>query len=313
MKYAIGVDLGGTNIKYGLLDEQGKLIYEKIMPTEAEKGAERVIQHLISAVKNVLKFAGKNNIVPVGIGIGTPGIVDRTHRIVLGGADNITGWTQVPLAQRIEEVCQLPVFVNNDANLMGLGEQTFGGAKDCSDVLFITVGTGIGGAIIINGKLFGGYDNRGTEMGHIPLFADGIPCSCGSIGCLEAYASTNALIQQFRELCDQSGISFDKEINGKFIVKLYQQKHPVAVQSLHQHCRYLAQGIAGLVNIFSPQKVVIGGGISVSGTFYIENIRKYFDRYVMPDCAVNTSICAATLGNHAGISGAAQWAFVNVR
>lgn len=313
MKHAIGIDLGGTNIKFGLLDEEGKLIYVKKLPTEADKGAEVVIQHLISAVKNVKQFAEKNNIFPVGVGIGTPGIVDRSNRIVLGGADNIAGWSQVPLSEKIEESCQLPVFINNDANLMGLGEQAFGIARDCSDVLFITVGTGIGGAIILNGKLFGGYDNRGTEMGHIPLFADGIPCSCGSIGCWEAYASTNALIQQYKTLCDQSGISFEENISGKLITQLYRQNQPEAIQAFDQHCRYLAHGIAGLVNIFSPQRVVIGGGISDSGTFYIENIKKYFKMYVMTDCAVNTKICAATLGNHAGITGAAQWAFLNVR
>lgn len=154
MKYAIGVDLGGTSIKYGLLGQNGELIYEEIMPTEADKGAEVVIQNLISAVNNAKQFAKSKKIVPVGVGIGTPGIVDRTNRIVLGGADNITGWSQIPLADRIEEACQLSVSINNDANLMGLGEQTFGSAKNCSDVLFITVGTGIGGAVIINGKLF---------------------------------------------------------------------------------------------------------------------------------------------------------------
>lgn len=313
MKFAIGVDLGGTSIKYGLVDQEGQLFYENVIPTMANEGADVVIQLLISAVKDVQQYAARNKIFPVAVGIGTPGIVDRTNRIVLGGADNIVGWLQVPLSERIEEACQLPVFINNDANLMGLGEQTFGIARDCSDVLFITVGTGIGGAIIINGKLFGGYDNRGTEMGHIPLFADGIPCSCGSIGCLEAYASTNALIQQFKELCDRSAIYFDEEITGKLITELYQQNHPVAVLALNNHCRYLAHGIAGLVNIFSPQKVIIGGGISGSGAFYIERIKKYFDMYVMPDCAVNTKICAATLGNHAGLSGAAQWAFINVQ
>lgn len=313
MKYAIGVDLGGTSIKYGLVDQDGKLVYENIMPTGADEGAEAVIKRLILAVDEMQQHAKRNNILPVGTGVGTPGIVDRTNRIVLGGSDNIVGWSQVHLSERIEEACQLPVFINNDANLMGLGEQTFGIARDCSDVLFITVGTGIGGAIIINGKLFGGYDNRGTEMGHIPLFADGILCSCGSIGCLEAYASTNALIQQFKDLSIQSGICFHEKITGKLITNLYCQKHFIAVQALNNHCRYLAHGIAGLVNIFSPQKVVIGGGISASGTFYIQNVKKYFDLYVMPDCAVNTQICSATLGNHAGVLGAAQWAFINVQ
>jgi glucokinase len=229
----------------------------------------------------------------------------------LGGADNIAGWSQVHLSDSIEAACNLPVFVNNDANLMGLGEQTFGAASDCTDVLFITVGTGIGGAIIINNQLFGGYDNRGTELGHIPLFADGIPCSCGSVGCLEAYASTNALIQQFRERCNSMGILFQDEITGKLIIQLYLQNVPVAIESIHEHCRYLGHGIAGLVNIFSPQRVVIGGGISESGNFYIEKVNEYYQQYVMPDCGVNTHICAAALGNRAGMLGAAQWALTN--
>lgn len=311
MKYAIGVDLGGTNIKFGLVESSGELIYENIIPTEADKGADVVTEHIISAVQEVQQYARKYNIVPVGIGIGTPGIVDRTNRIVLGGADNIAGWSQVHLSDSIEAACNLPVFVNNDANLMGLGEQTFGAARECTDVLFITVGTGIGGAIIINNQLFGGYDNRGTELGHIPLFADGIPCSCGSVGCLEAYASTNALIQQFRERCNSMGILFQDEITGKLIIQLYLQNVPVAVESIHEHCRFLGHGIAGLVNIFSPQRVVIGGGISESGNFYIEKVNEYYQQYVMPDCGVNTHICAAALGNRAGMLGAAQWALTN--
>jgi len=311
MKYAIGVDLGGTNIKFGLVETTGELIYENIIPTEADKGADIVTEHIISAVQEVQQYARKYNIVPVGIGIGTPGIVDRTNRIVLGGADNIAGWSQVHLSDSIEAACNLPVYVNNDANLMGLGEQTFGAARECTDVLFITVGTGIGGAIIINNQLFGGYDNRGTELGHIPLFADGIPCSCGSVGCLEAYASTTALIQQFRERCNSMGILFQDEITGKLIIQLYLQNVPVAIESIHEHCRFLGHGIAGLVNIFSPQRVVIGGGISESGNFYIEKVNEYYQQYVMPDCGVNTHICAAALGNRAGMLGAAQWALTN--
>jgi len=311
MKYAIGVDLGGTSIKYGLVDQDGKLVYENIVPTGADEGAEAVIIRLISAVEDVRQYAKRNDILPVGIGVGTPGIVDRTNRIVLGGADNIVGWSQVPLSDRLETACHLPVIISNDANLMGLGEQAYGAARDCSDVLFITVGTGIGGAIIINNQLFGGYDNRGTELGHIPLFADGIACSCGSVGCLEAYASTGALIQQFKDRCNQIGVILSDEITGKYIIELYLQHVPVAVESVHEHCRFLGRGIAGLVNIFSPQRVVIGGGISESGPFYIEKVNEYYQQYVMPDCGVNTQLCPASLGNRAGILGAARWAFLS--
>jgi len=313
MNYTIGIDLGGTAIKYGLVSTEGGLVFENQLPTQADCGAETVIRNIIEAVKTVQNKADELKLSAAGIGIGTPGIVDKTNRIVLGGADNIVGWSQVYLANKIEEACQLPTYVSNDGNLMGLGEQAYGAAKDCLDVLFLTIGTGIGGAIIIDGKLFGGYDNRGTELGHIPLFFDGIPCSCGSVGCLEAYASTSALIQQFNDRCKQLNIIFESEVNGKLIADYYKHKNSIAVECLTNHWAYLGRGIAGLVNIFSPQKVVIGGGISESGAFYLKHLEKEFRKYVMPDCAVNTQLCLAELGNKAGILGAAQFAFSNLK
>ena len=313
MKYNIGIDLGGTAIKYGLVSTNGQLIFESQLPTQADCGAETVLQNIIKAVSAVQDKCYELRIIPAGIGIGTPGIVDKTNRIVMGGADNIVGWINVNIADKVEETCKLPTFINNDANLMGLGEQAYGAAKDCSDVLFLTVGTGIGGAIIIDGKLFGGYENRGTELGHIPLFFDGIPCSCGSVGCLETYASTSALIQQFNDKCNKLNTSFGNEITGKLISEFYHHNNSIAVECLTNHWAYLGRGIAGLVNIFSPQKVVIGGGISESGDFYLKNLEKEFRKYVMPDCAVNTQLCLAQLGNKAGILGAAQFAFSSIK
>jgi glucokinase len=313
MNCTIGIDLGGTAIKYGLVSAEGELVFENQLPTQADYGAETVILNIVQAVKTVQNKARELKFSAVGIGVGTPGIVDKTNRIVLGGADNIVGWINVNIADKVEEACKLTTFINNDANLMGLGEQAYGAAKDCSDVLFLTVGTGIGGAIIIDGKLFGGYNNRGTELGHIPLFMDGISCSCGSIGCLEAYASTSALIQQFNDKCNKLNTSFGNEITGKLISEFYHHNNSIAVECLTNHWSYLGRGIAGLVNIFSPQKVVIGGGISESGAFYLKNLDKEFRKYVMPDCAVNTQLCLAQLGNKAGILGASKYAFSSIK
>lgn len=286
--------------------------YDDTLPTEADTCAEKVIQNLIFSIQYILEYAHENNINPIGIGIGIPGIVDKSHRIVVV-ANNIIGWSNILLADKIEKLFFLPVCINNDANLMGLGEQTFGAAKNYSDVLFLTIATGIGGSIIINDKLFSGYDNRGSELGHIPLFADGIECSCGSIGCLEAYASTTALIQQFKKRCPNFESDLSEEINGRLIVKLYHENNQCAIESLNEHCRFLAQGIAGLVNVFSPQRVVLGGGISESGVFYIEKIKAEFKRFVIPACEVHTEIIPAKLGNKAGILGAAQFVFFSVK
>lgn len=311
--YVVGIDLGGTFIKFGLVGPEGEVVYDGIRDTDARSSAENVINNLISAIKACRDFAEKQQLRLAGVGIGTPGIIDETYRTVLGGAENIEGWFNLPLADRIEPQVGLPVFLNNDANMMGLGEQTFGAAKGCSDVVFLTIGTGIGGAVIINGKLFGGYGNRGTELGHIPLFANGQACSCGSIGCLEAYASTTALMNRFQSKCRDAGIHWQEEINGKLIVRLYLENHPFAVELMKEHFDYLGHGIAGLVNIFSPQKVVVGGGISESGSFYIAGVNDAFRKYVMPDCALNTTLCAAALGNRAGMLGAAGWVYMNLR
>lgn len=174
-------------------------------------------------------------------------------------------------------------------------------------MVFLTVGTGIGGAVIIDGKLFNGYANRGTELGHVPLIANGEPCACGSIGCLEHYASTAALVRRFSKRIAEAGISYpNEEINGELIVRLYKQGDKIAAESLNEHCDFLGHGIAGFINIFSPQRVVIGGGLSEAGDFYIQKVSVKALRYAIPDCAVNTEIMAASLGNKAGSIGAAS-------
>ena len=245
-EYAIGIDLGGTNVKYALIDNEGVFHFDGILPSMAEVSAEAVIGQLAEAVSQVKKVAALNGIDLKGVGIGTPGIVDETGRIVVGGAENIRGWENIALAGRLEEISGLPVRMGNDANLMGLGETVFGAGRGASDVVFITVGTGIGGAVVIGGKLFAGYAGRGTELGHVPLIADGEKCACGSVGCLEHYASASALVRRFCDRMSTLSPGFDAgKVDGKYIVNLYRQGDAVAVESLDEHCDFLGHGIAG--------------------------------------------------------------------
>ena len=304
MRHAIGVDLGGTSIKYALVDEKGNIHFENTIPSNGDISKDAVVSQLLKAVEDVSKFAKNNNKEIVGVGIGTPGIIDNTERIVLGGAENIKGWENLHLADLIEEKTSLFVTVANDANTMGIGETIYGAGEGFKNVVFVTVGTGIGGAVIIDGKLFNGFDNRGTELGHVPLIADGKPCNCGSIGCLEVYASTSALVESFSERYKGS-----QEVDGRLIVKLFKENDPLAVEMLEQHCNYLGHGISGIINTFSPQRVIIGGGLSEAGDFYIEKVRKYAFKYAMDECAVNTEVISAKLGNKAGYIGAAAEVF----
>lgn len=311
MKTAIGLDLGGTSIKYALVDEEGQIMHQDIRPSSATVSAEAVIDQLCKCIEDIEGFlSSKEGIELKGIGIGTPGIIDETNRIVLGGAENIQGWENIPLARIIEEKTQLRTVVANDANAMGLGETMFGAGRNFKHIVFITVGTGIGGAVIIDGKLFNGYANRGTELGHVPFIANGVPCACGSVGCLEAYASTSALVRFFTNECIEQGIKVqESNMNGEFIAARYREGDPLAVKWLNKHCDYLGHGVAGFINTFSPQLIVIGGGLPEAGNFYIEKVREAAFRYAMKDCAKNTEIVVAQLGNRAGTIGAASLAF----
>ena len=309
-KYAIGIDLGGTSVKYVLIDNEGVFHFQGKLPSKADISAEAVIGQLVTACKETMASAQQLGVTIEGIGIGTPGIVDETNRIVLGGAENIKGWENLNLADRIEAETHLPVQMGNDANLMGLGETMYGAGQGARNVVFLTVGTGIGGAVVIDGKLFNGFANRGTELGHVPLIANGEPCACGSIGCLEHYASTSALVRRFNKRAAEAGRSFSgEEINGELIVRLYKEGDKLATECLDEHCDFLGHGIAGFINIFSPQRIVIGGGLSEAGDFYIQKVSERAHRYVMADCAVNTRIMAASLGNKAGSIGAASLVF----
>lgn len=306
MEYAIGIDLGGTSIKYALVDKAGNSFFEGKLPSFASVSAAAVIGQLVKAATILKEEAAKQNWEICGVGVGTPGIVDVTNSIVLGGAENIVGWENIDVATILEEELNLPIVIGNDANLMGLGETKFGAGRGCTHVVFLTVGTGIGGAVIIDGKLFNGYANRGTELGHVPLIATGERCACGAVGCLEHYASTAALVRRFAALAQERGLTFDEEINGELIVRLYHEAFPLAIDCLNEHFYYLGRGIAGFINIFSPQRVVIGGGVAESGAFYLEKIREVVKENVIMDCALNTEIVAAELGNRAGLIGAAS-------
>ncbi len=301
MKRAIGMDLGGTSVKYAVVDERGASLFSGQLPTCADKGAEAVLAQLLRGAALCQEFAARQSLALEGIGIGTPGIVSSDGRTVLGGAENIPGWEDFPLAERIEAVAGLPVRASNDANMMALGESLFGAAKGATDAVFVTVGTGIGCGVLVGGRLYRGYRNRGMEMGHITVRSDGEPCACGSVGCLEHYASTSALVRRY---CALAGIG-DGQADGRVVVDAYLRGVPAAVQAMEEHWDYLAHGIASMINLFAPQRVVVGGGISEAGAFYFDALRRKVERYAMPVCAADTQLIAAALGNRAGCLGAA--------
>lgn len=304
-RYSVGIDLGGTFIKFALVAESGDILYNDKLAIGSGAKRDDILETMRKAIEMTLLYAEKEQLSVAGIGIGSPGVC--CDGIVHGGADNLDNWIDVRLSDIYSAIFKLPVLIDNDANVMGLGEAVFGAAKDCSDVIFLTVGTGIGGAIIAEGKLYGGYKNRGTEMGHVTIDHKGIACNCGGRGCLEAYASTGALIRQYADATGKN----ENDLDGFYLVQKYKEGEDAAVKCMEEHTDYLGHGIAGFINTFAPQKVVIGGGISEAGQFYIDMIKKSAFSYAMPDCAVNTDVVGAILGNMAGCLGAASLIFKN--
>lgn len=298
--YAIGIDVGGSSLKCGLVNGAGDVIYSFLFPLNNVLTEGEVIALINAAIRKCVEHAPKK---VLGVGIGFPGIVD--DNIVIGGADNLPGFENLDLGKIIAGSTSLNVVIDNDANMMGWGELIYGSAAHCTDVVFITVGTGIGGGLIIDGKLYGGYKNRGTELGHITIQHGGAKCSCGSSGCFEAYASIAALVNDYAALhgTDTEGIS------GKMIVENYHANEPQAMKAMQKHFEYMATGIASFINVFSPQKVVIGGGISESGQFYIDEIKTRVMQTAMPGTVQHTRIVSAKLGNQAGLLGCAARVF----
>jgi glucokinase len=307
MMNAIGIDIGGTNIKYALVTERGEILFESIRKTESDPVIFRVLDNIKKSIHEVIDFAGKTNLPIAGIGVGAPGIIDRG--LVTACLGNLPELEGMPLGQLLYDHFSLPVKVDNDASLMGLAELRFGAAKGLTDVIFLTIGTGIGGAMVLNGSLYGGYQNRGGEFGHIHVASIGRICTCGAVGCMEAMASVTALIEEYKSLLPE----FIREPDGKEIVAQYHLNQEAALIAMNHHFDYLGTGIAGLINVFSPQKIIIGGGITEAGTFYTDQIRKNALGKAMKETSGQTRIEPAMLGNKAGFMGAAALIFDSSR
>lgn len=298
--YAIGIDIGGTSLKCGVVNELGEILFSFLVSLSGAKTEAEIITSIVNAITQCTDQLDEPI---VGVGIGFPGLIE--DNVIVGGGVNLPGFEQLPLGKILKERTGHDIVIDNDANLMGLAEVMYGAAKDNDDAVFLTIGTGIGGAILINKKLFGGYQNRGAELGHTVIQHNGIQCPCGGRGCLETYASVTALIEYYKS----QNKTADENIDGKAIIEKYLAGEDHALKTMQHHFDYLASGIVNYVNIFSPQKVIIGGGISEAGQFYIDELTKRVKKHALPVSFSNTKIVAATLGNKAGLLGACANAF----
>lgn len=291
---AVGVDLGGTSIKYGLVNAKNEVVWSAKKSTPAKTSRKEIVHSICESVIQAIQVAEKLDFKVTCVGVGTPGLV-RDKNIVLGAADNLTDWENVPLGTLIENQIKLPTYIANDADMMATGEFSKFGFVD-ETVLFLTLGTGIGGALIIKGELFQGHFGMGGELGMFPMIIN------GEVLNWEDVASTSAMVKLYQE---QSDIQSKEKIDGKHIVQFFLEGQPLAVQVVDKVTTYIALGIAGYINALNPSKVIIGGGISSAGDFFIDKIRGKVARFALKESLENVSIERAKLGNDAGFVGAA--------
>jgi glucokinase len=302
-KYAIGIDLGGTTIKYGVCDDSGQILKTFSRPTRADQPDKEILKDLADAAKEALTFAQNNNLKIHCIGLGTPGTVDVERGHVTGNSPNFKYWYDVPIKLTLEKELNLPVWVDNDANLMIYGEYKFGAGMGHQNIVGLTLGTGIGGGIIIDGELFRGSNYAGSEIGHMSICYNGIPCRCGGYGCWEKYASATAMITNYNALNPTKQVTNTLEIFNAF-----ERNEEDAVEVINNEIKLVAVGITNLVNIFNPKMVIVGGGVSEAGDWFVDKIAKHVNLIAIKPGTIGLKVVRAKLGNQAGMLGAAAFA-----
>lgn len=310
MKYYIGVDLGGTNTKIGLLDSFSNIIESKIIKTESEKGVDNTLERIWKEIQKII-FSKNLTIKNIeGIGVGIPGPV--INKSIVTFFSNFNWEKNINLKEKIENLTNIKTIIENDVNVIAQGEAIFGAAKNTKSSITIAVGTGIGGGIFINGNLISGVSGIAGEIGHMKLTKNGKQCGCGQNGCFEAYASASSLIKEakLRLEIDKDNLLF-KEINGdiaileaRHIFDCAKKGDKFSLNLVEYETDYLAMGIGNLLNIINPEVIVLSGGISLAGDFLLNIIKEKIKMYALPPIFENFSIKLSELGNEAGIKGA---------
>ena len=308
-KYYVGIDLGGTFIKGGIVDDLGNVIVEDKTPTESEKGATMVATNIANLAKSLMAKAG---LIPddiIGLGMGVPGMIDSKKGVVV--YSNNLNWKDFAISEEVSAQTGLQVKIANDANVATLGEVKFGVAKGCNDAIMLTLGTGVGGGIVVDGKLVEGKESAGAELGHAVIQYNGEQCTCGRKGCLEAYASATALIRDTKRAMEAHKDSkmweigsLDK-VTGKTAFD-YKETDVYAKAVVENYFAMLACGIVNFANIFRPDVVILGGGVCAQGEALIKPIQEIVNAEIFAKTlGPQVPVVIAELENSAGVMGAA--------
>lgn len=292
----LGIDIGGTSVKFGIVDENYNILEQISIPTLAKRSTEALVADIIEAAKPLIRAYN-----PVSIGIGSPGSIIPQEGLVIR-AGNLP-FRNVPLARLVEDGLGLPTYLENDANCALIAEVAAGVCRGCQDALIITIGTGIGGSILIGGKIYYGHNFLAGELGHFIIQHNGRPCACGMRGCFEQYASASALVRQTAEAIAANPGSILAQlgsggVDGRTVFSALEQNCPVAEQVIRDYASYLAAGLNSLTYIFQPQKIALTGGVAGAGDALMSRLQ--------PLLIPRANVSLSTLKGNSGILGAAM-------
>lgn len=315
-KVAIGVDIGGGSVKLGLVSSAGKILLRRSFMTRSVKGRTALLRVLGLHIDDMRTYARQKHWAVIGIGIGAPGPIDVEKGFVYF-FPNIPGWKNTRLKEILERRFKLPVWVDNDANVMALAEFRFGAGRGAGNVIALTLGTGVGGGLVVHGKLFHGPNYSAAEIGHLIINENGPRCACGNHGCIEAYVGSGYFVREvLRRL--KAG---EKSVLTEWTKKSRRKIDPILIEEAakrgdifakkvwRQAGEHLGTALAGLVNILNPERIIIGGGIAKSGKLLFEPLAATLKKKAFPIAARSVRVMPAALGVDAGIIGAAALAY----
>ena len=308
----VGIDLGGTNIAVGVVSETGSILAQVGAKTLPDRPYQAIVRDMAELVRRAIAKARLSIYDVKSVGVGIPGVAFADTGVVYNCTN--LGWINIPLRAEMKKYIGMPIFIDNDANVAALAESVTGASAGYKSSILLTLGTGVGGGVIIDGKPWAGAHGRAGEMGHMILVPDGVPCTCGKSGCVERYCSGTALIREAKQVCfnfpetsilRKAGGNIDK-INAKLVIDAAKEGDAPALRVFNSFARYLAMAVNNLIWAFDPEIVVLGGGLSYAGDFLLDAVRAYIPMHQMGAPLPIAPVVLAHLGNEAGVIGAAM-------
>jgi glucokinase len=300
-RYAVGIDIGGTKTAVGLVDGTGQVVADVTLPTDLSVTPQEMIDRICRTIRKLLAERGMAPETLVGIGIGAPGPLDAKNGIITC-PPNLSGWREIPIVEQLRSSFPVPIRLENDANAATLAEKWIGAARESDNFLYMTISTGIGAGLFLDGRLYPGFRGNAGDVGHIVIDPAYGRCPCGQDGCFEWIASGTAIARQASQL-------LERPVTTREVFALYEQQHPAISRLVEEIFDKIGVGCVTLINLFDPEMIVIGGGVSQAGEPLFDAVRRYVGKHALNPSGRRTRIVASALRQHAGLIGAAALLF----